>query len=213
MKKRGYIGRLAALAVVLCMVTMSLTAGTLAKYASEASGNATATVAKWAIAFTNGDGTKTYDDTHNIALKLSDTVNSASDKKLVAADRIAPGTSGSFDFKVDGTGTEVAYTYTIEVDLSSLSGVPLAFYNNADLAVGHKIDTSASGGKVTMTGTILADGTAEGTATGTETIYWKWDSTGIGTGTDDERDTALGKAAATFTIPVTIKAEQKVATT
>jgi len=207
MKKKGLIGRLAALSVVLCLITMSLTAGTLAKYVSEASGNAKAQVAKWNIAFKNGDGTKTFTDT--IELYLSDTAKSANDKKLVAADRIAPETSGSLGFQVDGTGTEVAYTYTVEFDLSSLNGMPLAFYDNADCS-GDKLDASATENKITMSGTILADGTAQDGATGTETIYWKWDSTDIGTGSDDERDTALGKAGQTFTIPVTIKAEQKV---
>ena len=200
MKKRGYIGRLAALALVLCMVTMSLTAGTLAKYASEASGNATATVAKWAIKFT--DGTNEFADTSNITLDLRDTAKETAN--LVAEKKIAPGTTGSFAMAVDGTGTEVAFAYTIEMDMSGLTGVPLAFYDGDPDDGGTKITPTSN--KITLTGNVMADGT--GTAANQD-VYWKWDSTGIGSGTtEDERDTALGETAATFTIPVTIKAEQ-----
>jgi len=200
MKRKGLIGRLAVVAVVLSLITMSLTAGTLAKYASETSGTATATVAKWAIKFTDGGATE-YTDTNKIALNLKDTQKVTD--KLVADERIAPGTTGSFAMAVDGTGTEVAFTYTIELDMSSLTGVPLAFYDGDPDNGGSKITLSSN--KITLTGNVMADGT--GTAA-SETIYWKWDSTGIGTGTEDERDTALGETAATFEIPVTIKAEQ-----
>lgn len=203
MKKKGIVGRLAAVALVLSLVTMSLTSGTLAKYASSASGNATATVAKWAIKFTDGADTPTeYNDSHTITLNLKDTQKVTD--KLVADNKIAPGTTGSFAMAVDGTGTEVAFDYTIELDLSGLTGVPLEFYDGDPAGSGTKI-TPASG-KITVTGTVMVGGTA----TAKTDIYWKWNSTGIGSGaTEDARDTDLGVAAATFTIPVTIKAEQR----
>lgn len=207
MKKRGYIGRLAALALVLCMVTMSLTAGTLAKYASEASGNATATVAKWSIKFTDGDAAE-YTGADSITLNLKDTVQEGA--KLVAADKIAPGTSGSFNLAVDGTGTEVAFKYTIELDLANIkdgtgaaaTGCPLKFYqtyNSENKTYSDEITSSAS-----VTGNVLTDGTK----TSTKTIYWVWNTT------DDTTDTKLGTDSAAITaglvykIPVTIKAEQ-----
>lgn len=200
MKKKGLVGRLAVVAMVLCLVTMSLTAGTLAKYASEASGNATATVAKWNIAFSDGGG-NTYDDTHPITLNLKDTAKETDD--LVAEDKIAPGTKGSFAMEVDGTGTEVAFKYTIEMDMSGLTGVPLAFYDGDPDNGGKKLTLTDD--KISASGTVMVGETS----TATKTVWWKWDSTGIGSGaTEDERDTALGEAAATFTIPVTIRAEQ-----
>lgn len=201
MKRKGLIGRLAVVAMVLCLITMSLTAGTLAKYASETSGSATATVAKWAIKFTDGAATDPQELSGSIALNLKDTQKVTD--KLVADERIAPGTKGSFAMAVDGTGTEVAFTYTIEMDMSGLTGVPLAFYDGDPDAGGTKL-TPASG-KVSATGTVKVGETAAAT----KNIWWKWDSTGIGTGTtEDARDTDLGEAAATFTIPVTIHAEQ-----
>jgi len=214
MKKKGFTGRLAAVAAVLCLVTMSLTSGTLARYASEASGDAVATVAKWNITF-GADGT--YDGSE--AIKLSDTINSTAN--LVAADRIAPGTSGSFALALKGNDTEVAYKYTIELDLSATgaAGVPLAFYkDNGSGAKGDPIDKSS--GKVTLEGEVK---TNAGSKDVTETIHWEWDTTGItkegitvdGTTTEEDKnkvDTALGKEFKDFTIPVTIKAEQMLST-
>lgn len=207
MKKRGYIGRLAALALVLCMVTMSLTAGTLAKYAGKASGNATATVAKWAIAFKDGsDADYTSSSTIELTPKQS-----FLDDKLVAAERIAPEITGQLDLKVDGTGTEVAFDYTIELDIGNITmtgtttgSFPLKFYEEEACTT----EITAVGNKVSLTGTVLADAANK---EATQTIYWKWVST------DDTADTTLGEDSAkatgpiVFSIPATIKAEQKVA--
>ncbi len=199
MKKKGYIWRLAAVAMVLCLVTMSLTSGTLAKYASEASGKATATVAAWKIAFEDGNN-NAYTETNKLELNLEDTQMVGD--KLVADDKIAPGSKGSFALAVDGTGTEVAFTYTIELDMSSCADSPLVFYKGS-IAPENKI--TLDGNKITMTGDVLADGTG---TEAKETIWWEWDTTKT-----DTEDTAYGTASAASTtkydIPVTIKAEQK----
>ncbi len=213
MKKKSIIGRLAALAMALCLVTMSLTAGTLAKYASETSGTASATVAAWKIAFKDGTGpsANTYTGTTAFTLNLKDTAQETAD--LVKTNMIAPGTKGSFDFVVDATGTEVAYTYTIEMDLSGtgLDKAPIAFSTD------NFATTAALGSdtKIKLTGDVkVSDITANPVKA--ITVSWKWDSTNYDTTMTDEdkRDTKVGEASAastlSYTIPVTIKAEQKV---
>lgn len=199
MKKKGFIGRLAAVAVVLCLITMSLTSGTLAKYASEASGNATATVAAWKVAFKDGSGAEFNDSSNKLELNLKDTNQETAN--LVATDKIAPGTKGSFDLKVDGTGTEVAFTYTIELDVSSCTDAPLVFYKDS-IADANKV--TATDNKITVTGDVMADDTG---TVATQTIWWQWDPDKT-----DVQDTAYGTASAStptvYTIPVTIKAEQ-----
>lgn len=222
MKKKGFIGRLAAVAVVLCLITMSLTAGTLAKYASEASGNATATVAKWAIKFTDG-GSNTYDDTTDIALTLKDTTLGAD---LVTDGKIAPGTSGKFQLAVDGTGTEVAFDYTITLAIGKITEgsdtlstkAPLKFYSKYTAGATDNVELVTSGTGTdeiaTLTGTIKAakDGDAADAQKQTIDVYWVWDSSDItisGVTGEDNIDTKLGIEADTFTIPVAIKAEQR----
>jgi len=216
MKKRGFIGRLAALAMVLCLVTMSLTAGTLAKYASQTDGKAVATVAAWKIAFKDGTGASanTYTGTGAFTLDLEDEAKVTD--KLVAADRVAPGTSGSFNFVVDATDTEVAFTYTIDMDFSGtgLDKVPLKFSDKSDFSSTLSMDASKH---VKLTGDVLTDAITS-TPEKTVTVYWQWDSTNYSSTTDeDKRDTEVGVASATtqlkYEIPVTIIAEQKLTTT
>jgi len=211
MKKKGFIGRLAAVAVVLCLITMSLTAGTLAKYASEKAGNAVATVAKWSVKFTDGETTPT-DLSDSFTLNLQDT---ALADNMVADGKIAPGTKGAFKLAVDGTGTEVAFKYTIELNLSGtgLDKAPIKFYS--DNTYNTELTPDATSKKITVTGDVaLAD---VATAV-TETIYWKWDSTAYDTTIteEDKRDTKVGEDSAAltdglkYTIPVTIRAEQNI---
>jgi len=209
MKRKGTIGRLAAVAVTLSLITMSLTAGTLAKYASEVSGTANAVVAKWAIAFKDGEG-NAYSDENKLALNLQDT---ALADGMVATGKIAPGTKGGFALQVDGTGTEVAFKYTIELDMSGeeIKKAPVKFYSNPECTT----PLSVSDGKVTLNGEVeLAN---VGTPV-TSNVYWKWDSTNYDTAIteEDTRDTAVGVASAAETnglvyeIPVKIHAEQTV---
>ncbi len=208
MKKKGIVVRVAVLAVVLCLVTMCLTAGTLAKYASEAAGNATATVAKWDIALK--EGTNDVTESGTIDLKLADTAKVTDN--LVAADRIAPGTSGTLELTVDGGATEVAYTYTIELDMSGtdLATAPIKFY-----ADDQKTPLTLTNNKLVVTGEVLTNASSK---TSTQTVYWEWDSSDYTTDaaydTVDKKDTKAGTDSATmtltYTIPVTIRAEQKV---
>ncbi len=203
MKRKGLVLRLAVLAVVLCLVTMSLTAGTLAKYASEVAGNATATVAKWNVSFKDGTNTD-YTSSSEIALKPDKA--KFVDKNLVVDNVVAPGITGALELKVDGSDTEVAFDYTIELDLANIkkgdtvtTDCPLQFFSDANCTTA--LDTT--GNKVSVKGTVYTNAASKEAS---QTIYWKWVSA------TDAADTALGEASATapviFKIPATIRAEQ-----
>ena len=113
MKKRSYVSCLGALAVAMTLVTTSLTGGTMAKYATEVTGSATATVAAWSFK-ANGD------DTTMTRIDLGSTANRASyDKDTIKEGVIAPGTEGSFEIVVDGTGSEVGIDYILVISDSS----------------------------------------------------------------------------------------------
>jgi len=217
MKKKGTIARLAVVALVLCLITMSLTAGTLAKYASTVSGNASAVVAKWDVKFTDG----TDPITSATTIKLSDSVNSGAN--LVVEDRIAPGTSGQFDLALIATGTEVAFDYTISLEVGKLTEgsttisttAPLKFYEDAAHTKPLTTDGTGNAAVIKFTDTVNPAATATTENKVEKTIYWAWDSSAItiaDVDAGDATDTKLGEEADTFTIPVTFKAEQKVAT-
>lgn len=180
MKK--YKGRLIAAAVALTLVTTCLLGGTLAKYTTTVTGTGTATVAKWS--FKANDQTATFNN-----VSLSDTVHTEN----IKAGTIAPGTDGSFDIKIDGSGSEVGIAYKIVLgDLDNLP-VNIKFYQDEAHSTEYtEIATTGITGEIEQ---------ASVSTPVTKTIYWNWPI-----GDADTNDTTTGMTGAgdkTFTITVT----------
>ena len=180
------------LVVLLLMVAVSTTyvAGTYAKYTAEISGNGTARVAKWAFESDNDEVT--------IDIDLTETP----DPSTLVANRIAPGTSGSFDLNLVNTNSEVGVDFTVK--LGTVENIPtnLKFYKDSTFT------TELRHGVDEITGQIVA-----GDSTGVDVkIYWKWEyETGAvtnGVAAGDSADTTAGEDAYTLTIPITIKGIQ-----
>ena len=177
--------------LLLVTVTFAGVAGTYAKYTAEITGKqGTATVAKWA--FDTENQSKTLD------VQLAPTAHAST----LVANKIAPGTSGSFAINLSNKDSEVGVDFT--VGLGTASNVPtnLKFYKDA----AHTILLTS--GTSTITGQIIA-----GDATGVDvTIYWVWEyETGTvtdGIATGDAADTTNGRAGSTMTLPLTIKGVQ-----
>lgn len=187
MKK--YLGKFTALALVLTMASTSLVGGTLAKYTTEVEGSGTVSVAAWDVAFT-ADNTA-YEASTDLDLSGTKDTNSN-----VGTDVIAPGDSGSFTVNAAGTDTEVAFSYTIAIDETSLTTTtaPIKFYS--DNACSVEWDDTAE-----------FDVTLNDANTGsTQTIYWVWDTTNT-----DANDTTAGTAAGDVDFTITITATQTVA--
>ena len=94
------IAMLAIIAIILMLATFAY-----AKYIKTIKGNGTAAVAKWSFKVNDSEeGSNTFN--------LITTINKANN---VAEGKIAPGTNGYFDLKLDGTGSEVAINYIINI--------------------------------------------------------------------------------------------------
>lgn len=184
-RKRKSLGMMALL--LLVGVTCGYVANTYAKYTSKIEGNdGEAVVAKWAFATDNKKQTleinlaKTYDPT------------------TLVADRIAPGTEGSFDIALVNTNSEVGADFTIA--LNNVENIPtnLKFYKDSSYT------TELKPGEGTITGQLVA-----GDSTGiTVPIYWKWAYETSEIATNDPKDTEDGEAAKTLTIGVDITGTQ-----
>lgn len=191
MKKQNKVwGRVGMIALVLCLITTCLMAGTFAKYTSTYTGSATATVAKWSPEFKSGS--TTVSDNFTVAIEDTSLNSKVTDAK------IAPGTDGSFAIEVAPNGTEVAFDYTITVDTAHAEKIPtnLKFYSDAAFT------TELSGSTNTVTGSVALGATSSSTST----IYWKW---AYETTSGDTADTADGTAAATMSVPITLTATQQ----
>lgn len=194
-KKQNNNTAVIAILALLLIAVLAFGIWAWSKYTSTLEGNGTATVAKWNF------GTAT--ELKNIDLATTSGGTTMDDVNNVAADRIAPGTSGHFSVTLNTTGTEVALSY--DIVLSNMQNKPTNLHFYSDAACENKIDTT-DGAKIS--GTIAQEDTGKEK---TVTIYWKW---AYETGTDatniaknDETDTNEGKAATengvTFNLTIT----------
>lgn len=187
-KKRNSL--LLMVLLLLIGITALYVAGTYAKYTAEFSGTGTAQVAKWAFKSENESKTIDIDLTENY------------DPSTLVADRIAPGTSGSFDIALTNEDSEVGVDFTVSFGNVTNKPTNLKFYKDASF--NNELDPAND----TITGKLAAED-----ATGvTVKVYWKWlyetgaVTNGIATG--DAADTTNGETPASLTVPMTIKGVQ-----
>ena len=178
------------LLILLLLVAIATTfvGRTYAKYTGEVSGDGAAVVAKWAF--------ETDNDNPTITVDLSPTAHAST----LVANKIAPGTQGSFSVNINNETTETGVDFTVK--LGTVTGAPtnIKFYKDNTYASTSEITP----GTDTITGQVAALD-----STGVDvTIYWKWAyetgtiTNGIATG--DAADTSDGEAAASLAVPITI---------
>ena len=188
--KGGEMMNKKSLILVVLLVLVGLTTGyvasTYAKYTSTVTGSGTATVAKWAFSTDN--------TTQSLTINLSPTV----DATTLVANKIAPGTSGSFGIQLVNTHSEVGVDFSITIDTITGQPANLKFYKDSSFT------TELTPGTSTVTGQLTA-----GDSTGvTVPIYWKWAYETSDIATNDPIDTTAGETAAQLTIGVTIVGTQ-----
>lgn len=193
--------KIASVVMLFTIVAASLVSGTYAKYISTASGTDSVVVAHWDIkagakdgevSIYNADGSA-KSITFDLFNTIKDTAKAA--ETDVAAGKIAPGTSGSFELSIKND-SEVTAKYAIDYTVTNASNIPLKF--------------SIDGG-TTWTDT-LADVAASASTTMTKgtskpvTVDWKWD---FSTSADqDTADTVLGNDAPEVTVKADLTVEQ-----
>ena len=104
---------------------------------------------------------------------------------------IAPGTSGSFDILIDGTGIGSPMSADYTITFSNFVNKPanLKFYSDSNFST--ETDITANG--YSITGTV-----ASGNST-TKTIYWKWE---YGTSSSITSDNSAADKNVSFTVTV-----------
>ena len=164
MKMRTIIG----IVLVVVAISLILLATTYSRYTSDWSGKATATTATWAfdVTDTNGDPiTATIDLAETMTL-YTNVYNTGGVNTV-----IAPGTEGTFDLVIDGTGSQVdiAYTYKIDPTAIGTDGVTSAFPDGLKLYKDAACTLELTG-TVSDTLGVVSTGTLKKTVP----VYWKW---------------------------------------
>ena len=142
-------------AVILAVTTLGIIGGsTFSKYYTKIDGTGNAEIARWSF--------KANNETKTIAnIKLSNVYN----QNKLANNKIAPGTSGSFDIVLDATGADVAVDYAVTFDNCLNKPTNLKFSYNGTTA------STLEGLENVLKGRIgLND-----SRTKTLTINWNWD--------------------------------------
>lgn len=93
-------------AVLISVATLGIVGGsTFSKYYTKIDGSGSAEIARWSFRANNSS-------TVMENIKLSNTYN----QSKLTANKIAPGTNGSFDIVLDATGADVAIDYAVTFD-------------------------------------------------------------------------------------------------
>lgn len=140
--------------ILVVIVVFSIYA--YSRYRSQLNGEGIATIAKWSF--------KVNGQKETIAtINLADTMKT---NNVIKQGTVAPGTEGSFDFEIDGSGSEVAIEYTINLNLIE-KPQNLNFYTDSEYS--QKIEENE--GIMIITGGIPL---VEVETPVVKTIYWKW---------------------------------------
>lgn len=181
-------------ALISCIVLAFVGGQSYSKYVSEVRGNGIAEVATWSFKV---NGQKEQVQT----IQLGSTCNN----ETLVNNKIAPGTSGSFNIMVDGTGSDVGINYSIKFENESTKP------NNLKFVYDNKEYTSIDELQNNLSGTINAN---DEDKTRTLTINWKWDyETGSNESeiaANDIIDTQNAKDIATYTFNVIVSGTQVV---
>lgn len=187
MKKSKKSAILLMVLLLLIAVTAMYVASTYAKYTSEITGNnGTATVAKWA--FTTDNAVQT------LTINLAGTY----DATTLVNNKIAPGTTGSFNIALSNEHSEVGVNFSVKLNSITNKPTNLKFYKDSSYT------TELTPGTSTITGQLVAgEKSFEGVP-----VYWRWEYETDAIATNDPKDTTDGEAAKSLTIGVDITGTQ-----
>lgn len=183
-----------AVAILSC-ITLSFIGGqSYSKYVSEVRGDGMAEVAIWSFKV---NGQKEQVQTIQLI--------STCDNETLINNKIAPGTSGSFNIVVDGTGSEVGINYNIQFVNESTKPTNLRFtYDNQEYSSIAELENNLSG-------TIHAN---DENKIKTLTIGWQWAyETGNNeseVANNDRIDTQNAQDIATYTFNVIVSGTQAI---
>lgn len=196
MKKNVFL-RIALVVLVLTLATACMVSATLAKYVTSESGSDSARVAKFDASFMG------------IQEAEWDLFDTTSDTGVSNGNLIAPGTTGFFQFSVDGT-SEVAVSVVFAVEVTDEVNGAVEDYNPLAFTLTKigEVDPLLEGGTLAQLEAAIEALSSQyeaGTAIdATYSIDWVWDFDDSGAGTNDEDDTTLGMSEEDLDVSISI---------
>lgn len=204
LKKFKIIIVLASLSITLCLMS-----NTYSRYVASSNNNVEAAFAKWQILVNTNDIT----NGSNSEMTFEPTIEAS---EHVAANKIAPTSTGYFDIDIDPSNVEVSFNYTINLSIQNENIPDLTITKYAiiptEYVEGDALEfLSLTNNKITNT--LNYDNSINSFKFNrfTVRVYFEWLDNEAQT-MDDEADTAIGNSAATentkFIISANIDFEQ-----
>lgn len=190
MKKKNYNAiKIFAILLSLVMLVLMLIVGTYAKYTTELAGSDNSVVAKWAWQINDVDVSKSDTEfTFNLFDTIKDTAD-GNNETDVKSTKIAPGTKGAFEIKVENL-SEVNANYNLTLKETKGQDVSNAKIEYSIIGTDEATDWTTALNTFNLTNTLLDMETGSKTLT----VYWRWAYSP--SETQDGIDTAVGFAAA-----------------
>ena len=189
MKKKNYNSiKIFAILLLLVMLVLMLIVGTYAKYTTEIEGSDSSVVAKWAWQINDTDVSKS--DTE-FSFNLFDTIKDTdgNNETDVKTTKIAPGTKGGFEIKVENL-SEVNANYNLTLKETKGQDISDAKIEYSIIGTDKATDWTTDINTFNLTNTLLDMETGSNTLT----VYWRWAYSP--SETQDDADTAVGFLAA-----------------
>lgn len=154
---------------LLLLLVVLIIGYTFSKYKQSVEVSTKSTVAKWSFA---GSVANSKHSSTETTISLADTVDSSTVKEQ----RIAPGTSGSFNIVIDATGSEVDLDYDVSVKSETRKPTNLYFTYNGERfstlsSLIEKVDENNS---KEFSGTIEHAKSEDASQVVTYTVGWEW---------------------------------------
>ena len=181
-------------------ITLSLMSNTYSRYVASSDGNVQIEFAKWQLLVNNTDIT----DNTSSAISFEPTILP---NENVAANKVAPSSTGYFDIEIDPTNVDVSFKYNIDLAIDN-TNIPDLMITKYEVIQGEKTETKyLEDGAISDTMYYQNGGFKKMTIR----IYFQWFE-GENESMDDAADTNIGYTAVTenttFTINANIQFEQ-----
>ncbi len=184
---------LVGIAVLLLAVVGGIAGATYSRYISSASTTPTAKVAKWIVKVNDTDITS------NSAKTITAPAITWEQSNYIDDNVIAPSRKGTFELKIDPSGSQVAILYTLKIDEKAFSQYPQIKIES--VKVGEEVLSKGEDGLYSST--ITLDEVKKNTVkTVKVTLTWNEDTQ------YNTADTTIGNTITNFDIPIEITVQQ-----
>ena len=173
-----------AFGAIASLVGVGILTYTYSKYVTGTSGNASVRIARWNLTVNNQD----IVNNNNFSSVIEPVFPGNSN---ISSGVIAPTAEGYFDIVIDGSNTDVSFSYTITTSDNANSAVSDLVLSGYSIDGGERQDVTSTNGQISITNSILYNDVDKNVSL---RVYFMWnDDSDNGAEMDNDDDTDATK--------------------